>query len=92
MKSSRKKGVPSDWLRHLPNELERAEFEKTLRHSRSVFTRLQDILVERMESIDRVEASPESYKEAGWAYQQAHLNGKRSELQALLNLIEFIDG
>lgn len=83
-------GIPSDWIKHLP-EKERKDFEDVLRNSTYVLTRLQDILNTKVDTLDRKEVDLTAYENPSWAYQQAHLNGKRSGLLEALRLLEFLD-
>jgi hypothetical protein len=85
-----KRGIPSDWIKSLP-EAERVEFEKSLRHSTTVLTRLQQIVDEKLFAIEREENSTVIYDTPSWAYKQAHLNGERSGLTKIKNLLSFLD-
>lgn len=85
-----KRGIAIDWIKNLP-EKEREEFETTLRHSTTVLTRLQEIVTEKIEAIEREENSTVVYESPSWAYKQAHLNGERSGLTKIKNLLSFLD-
>lgn len=83
-------GIPSDWIKSIP-EKERKDFEDVLRNSTYVLSRLQNILKEKVDNLDRKEVDLTAYENPSWAYLQAHLNGKRSGLLEALRLLEFLD-
>lgn len=85
-----KRGIPTDWIKNLPVG-EQEEFEKTLRHSTTVLTRLQQIVDEKIYAIEREENSITTYETPSWAFKQAHLNGERSGLTKIKNLLQFLD-
>ena len=85
-----KRGIATDWIKNLPAK-EQEEFEKTLRHSTTVLTRLQEIVTEKITAIEREENSTVVYDSPSWAYKQAHLNGERSGLTKIKNLLSFLD-
>lgn len=85
-----KRGIPTDWIKNLPAD-EQAEFEKSLRHSTTVLTRLQQIVEEKIFAIEREENSIATYETPSWAFKQAHLNGERSGLTKIKNLLSFLD-
>ena len=84
------KGISTEWIRGLPKD-EQVEFEKSLRHSTAVLSRLVQLLDEQTNSLDRVENSIEVYDSPSWAYKQAHINGERSRLTKIRQLFNFLD-
>jgi len=77
------------WTHHLSDPAEKDQFEKSLRNSKWILDRLNEMLVDMDKSLDRQETSPASYDTPSWAYKQAHLNGYRSclsKVQQLINL------
>ncbi len=83
-------GIPVDWIKGLPLD-EQVEFEKTLRHSTYVLTRLSEILESKLTSIEREENSTVVYDTPSWAFKQAHLNGERSGLTKVKKLLSFLE-
>lgn len=90
MSRSRKKGVSTEWTKHLPSEAERKEFETSLRHDTLILSRLIEILDERLKSLDKEEVSLTSYENPSWGYKQAHINGVKSGLTTVRNLLGFL--
>lgn len=84
------KGIAIDWIKNLPKD-EAVEFEKTLRHSTIVLSRLSEILDEQIKNLDRQEMTSEAYDSPSWAYKQAHLNGERSRLTKVKQLLSFLE-
>lgn len=76
-----------DWTKHLKTEEEQKKFESSLRSSRFVLERLEEILKERLDNIEGYELSVNEYDNASWSSKQAHRNGQRSELKNILRLI-----
>ena len=75
------------WTHHLKDEAEKLQFEKSLRSSRWILDRLNEILEEMDVSLDHQEISPKAYDNPNWAYKQAHLNGFRQCLVKISKLI-----
>lgn len=76
-----------DWTKHLKTEEDQKKFEASLRSSRFVLERLQEILNEQLALIEAAEVRVEDYDNASWANKQAHRNGQRSTLKTILRLI-----
>lgn len=85
------KNLPVAWTKHLKSQKEREDFEKVVRNSTLVLSRLKEILEERLDTIDRMELSHEAYENPAWAYKQAFWNGDRKGLTRALELLEFMD-
>lgn len=79
-----------EWTNHLNTPEKKQEFEKSLRNDVLVMTRLKGILDKHLEVIKEKEASLSSYDSPSWPYLQAHLNGKKDEIQKLLQLLNFL--
>jgi hypothetical protein len=82
--------LPLTWTKHLREPTQRESFEAVLRNSTQVLSRLQQIITEKEDSLSSTEASLETYKDAGWPYLQAHINGRKAELRELKALLDFI--
>ncbi len=76
-----------DWTKHLKTEEEQKKFEASLRSSRFVLERLEEILRERLDNVEATELKIDEYDNASWSSKQAHRNGQRSELKQVLRLI-----
>lgn len=76
------------WTDHLKTDQEKAEFADLLRNSSRVFSRLEEILAEKL---SRYTGSKESdYDSPSWAYKQADANGYIRCLRDLEKLIASI--
>lgn len=75
------------WTQHLDTEEERVKFEESLRGSRWLLDRLNEILLSLERGLDKQEMSPRAYDEPNWDYRQAHCNGYRQCLQTMKDLI-----
>lgn len=79
----------SVWTKHLKDRNEIERFKNSVNGSKIVLERIQDILKEKMDTLDKLDTSPETYNNPGWQYLQAHRNGFREYHQyvnKLLNL------
>lgn len=76
------------WTEHLKTESEKDEFRKTLRGSRQIFDRQQDILTEMEKDLDTAEINPKMYELPNWDFRQAHNNGYRQCLAILKKLTD----
>jgi hypothetical protein len=92
MKTSPKSSnVKSIWIAHLKTEEEREEFKKTLstrRRGDPVYERILQLVTQRLEQIERVENTVDQYSDPSWSHKQAHLNGRRAELEVLFDLLK----
>jgi hypothetical protein len=81
----------SEWYRHLPED-EQKDFIEVLVHSRLILGRLRQMLIEKESALEREEMDKEKYLSAGYPFWQAHINGRRAELQSIRRLLDFIEG
>jgi hypothetical protein len=86
-------GLPAPWVKHLPQATTDAikKFEEGIRNSSFALGRLQDILKEELEQIDRSESTDSQFDTPNWDYLQAYRNGDRSRIRKLLYLLSFMD-
>lgn len=77
------------WTKHLQNEAERLQFEKTVRASRTALDRLAQLLIEEVEALNNQEANISDYDSAAWSHKQAHRNGQRAFAKTVLDLLTF---
>lgn len=80
----------TEWVRHLKTEKEKKEFFELLLSSRQILDRLLQLVREKQSQIERTEIDPTKY-DSGYAFLQAHLNGKRAGLTEIEKLVEFIE-
>jgi hypothetical protein len=80
----------SIWTQHLKDDPETKErFENEVKGSKRVLDRLIQIIDDRIELLDHMECSTDSYYEVpSWSHLQAHRNGNRSSLVALKKIID----
>lgn len=76
-----------DWIKHLPKQEDKDNFQKEVEGARRVLDRLSDILREDEAVLNRSEISLKSYEIPNWDYRQAHKNGARAQLYRVLELI-----
>jgi hypothetical protein len=76
----------SDWTRHLHSE-QKDDFARTIRSSTVALNRLRDLVSEYENELDRIELKLDTYDTPSWAYKQAHINGRRQELQRIKSLV-----
>lgn len=77
----------SAWSRHLVKDpTAKQKFEEMVKGSKLLTDRLQNILDELEQTIERAELSTDSFENPSWAFKQAYLNGSR----AMLHKIKFI--
>lgn len=96
-KNSLEKKVPNPkskvtltWTRNLKTQKDKDEFVKVLLSSPRVLKRLDEILVERLDALEKKELSTDSFSKPNWSEYQAHLLGSKKELQEIRQLISFI--
>lgn len=79
----------AQWVAHLRTEEERSTFLKHLGLMTGdiVLKRLKDILRQRL---DQATNEKEPYDSPAWAYKQADINGRRTELKTILDLLDTI--
>lgn len=76
------------WTKGLQGE-KKDNLEKLVRNSHIVLSRLKDILEEDLESFQKVGET--DYESPGWAYLQAHMNGKQDYARQVLRLLAFLE-
>jgi hypothetical protein len=77
------------WTKHIKDQEAKENFERQIINSIPVLERIQDILKEDLDTLDKVEFSTKAYDNPNWAYRQAHVNGYKTaykNLDKLLNL------
>lgn len=81
--------IPIQWTANITNSSKETKesFEDLLRNSTKILDRLVQIVEERERSLDKIDYSLSSYENPNWACKQAHINGRKAELQALKQLI-----
>lgn len=84
---ARQKGLSTEWTRHLKTEAERKEFQAKVLNDRLVLDRLSAIIEEKLTGLQSREVSSSEYDNPSWAYKQAHTNGIKAGLTAILNLL-----
>lgn len=85
------KGLPLEWLKGLEGK-EKDDMEVVVRHSTIVLQKLLNIVDDKLDVLERKEVDASTYKNPAYAYEQAHINGKRASLLELRRLLEFIEG
>lgn len=84
------KKLPVVWAKHLPKD-EQEEFFEYVRHNHRLLSRLRQIIDDKISVIERAEANEETYRDAGYAYWQAHQNGREAALKDLRKLTDFLE-
>ncbi len=77
------------WTKHLKTEEDKEKFTRSLKASRYILDRLQELLDEEKAGLDAAEISPKIYETPNWDYKQAHNNGFRAALKMVSKLITF---
>jgi hypothetical protein len=80
------------WTKHLPPGKSKEDFEKIIRNSVMVMSRLRDIINEKEQELSRSETTEKDFETPSWAYKQAYRNGQRATLRDLKSLLQFLDG
>lgn len=80
--------LPIDWTKNLKPEDKKA-FEEGLRSARWLTDRIETLLRERLEHLERKETSEKAYEDAAWAYKQADIVGAKREIKYLLSLFSY---
>lgn len=80
----------SAWTKHLKTEEDKERFRNSVLGSKTVLTRLQDILNEMKEDADSSELNTKIYDIPNWDYRQADTNGFKRCLR-LVNKIITLD-
>ena len=78
----------SAWTKHLDKDPQAKErFEQLVKGSKELLNRLEDIIKELENSLDRSEINVESFDNPNWHFLQAYKNGYRGALSKLKTLI-----
>lgn len=79
--------VPMHWTANvINNPEEKQSFETYLTNNERLLKRLAEIISEKQIPLLAKEFSLSSYKDAGWAYEQAHINGRMAALEEIKQL------
>lgn len=79
--------INMQWTANVINDSEEKEsFEAYVQNNQRLLKRLQEIIEEKEVSINNKETSLESYREAGWSYMQAHINGQKTAYATIKQL------
>lgn len=76
------------WTEHLKTDDEKNRFKNSLISAKVVLERLQDIIREDEQALDRSETDERIYDEPNWDYRQAHKNGMRKYLNSVKRLTD----
>lgn len=76
------------WTSHLKESEEKIRFESSVRGSKRVLERQDQILDEMIAELNLAETSPKNYEIPNWDYRQAHNNGFRQCLMVIKKLIK----
>lgn len=76
-----------EWTAHLQNEEEKENFRNTVKAARPVLERLAAIVDKKENELERLDISPEVFKDPNWPYHQAYRNGIRKALTGFKELI-----
>jgi len=82
--------IHQSWIRHLPNEEERANFKKSLLAARHVLKRLREILEEERSNLSNQETSIKDFEDTNWSHKQAFRNGERKGLKYVEDLLHYL--
>ena len=82
--------IHQSWIRHLPNEEERANFKKSLLGSRHVLKRLREILEEERQKLSSEETALKDFEDPNWSHKQAYRNGERKGLKYVEDLLHYL--
>ena len=74
-----------DWIKDL-DPTEKKQFENNFKNSKIVLDKLKTIVYNR--DIKTTVVNATDYDSAGWAFKQAHLNGKSEAFREILKLLE----
>jgi len=77
----------SAWTKHLKTEEEKERFKNSVLGSKLVLTRLQELLKEVEDDLDKVELNTKIYDLPNWDYRQADNNGFRRALKTINKIL-----
>jgi len=79
-----------DWVKHLPDDESKKDFEQLVRNTTQVLSRLRSIIEEKEKLLSQSELSMSDFDTPNWAYKQSFRNGKLASLKDIKNLTDFI--
>lgn len=82
------KGLDTRWTRTREGDA-KTDFEKIVRNSTLLLTRLKEILEERERELNNKSFSEADFSDPNWSHKQAARLGRLAELKDLKNLIPF---
>jgi len=77
----------SAWTKHLKTEDEKARFKNSVLGSKIVLERLQQLIKEVEDDLDKTELNTKIYDIPNWDYRQADMNGFRRALKTIQTII-----
>lgn len=78
----------SAWHKHLSTEKDKENFKNQVLGSKPVLRRLQELLKEVEDDLDRAELDTKIYDAPNWDYRQADINGFRRALKTVNKIIK----
>lgn len=77
------------WTTNVINNPEEKEsFETYLQNNQRLLKRLNEIIEDKENAIDRSETQISSYDNPAWIYKQAHINGRKAALAEIKQLTQ----
>ena len=76
------------WTKHIKEEKAKEDFINEVKSSRKVLWRLQQLLDEEENAVDRSELDIKTFDLPNWENRQAYKNGYRASLRMLKKLID----
>lgn len=83
------KNLDMAWVRDAKTEDQKKDFEQYLRNNTRLFDKLNAIMDEWEDALDKQERSKDQYDVTNWQALQAHRNGNVEIIQKLRDLISF---
>lgn len=78
------------WLKHLPDQNDRKEFESAILSDGLVLGRLLAIIEEMDQELDQEEMSPEQFDNPNWAFKRAYRSGDKYRIKELKELLKHL--
>jgi len=75
------------WTKNLKTDEEKERFKNSILGSKTVLRRLQELLNEVEDDLDKTELSTDIYDKPNWDYRQADMNGFRRALKTVRKII-----
>ncbi len=76
------------WTQHLKTPEEQLRFETHVRSASSVLERLEQLIQEELDGLEKAELSTKIYDSPNWDYKIAHGNGFKAALGFVKKLID----